>query len=104
MLALKQQSRPSSVVLEIDSGFIYDWQVWSKYQMRASDFIDEMIRPKPPLTPERARINTLQQSVENGREQVERSRQALSAERERQRRQRETERQRKQAQKQAQTG
>jgi hypothetical protein len=80
------------------------WYFWSKYQMRASDFIDEMIRPKPPLTPEQARINTLQQSVESGREQVERSRQALSAERERQRRQRETERQRKQAQKQAQTG
>ena len=60
--------------------------------MRAHEFIPEMIRPKPPLTPERARVAALQQSVENSRQQVERSRQALSAERERQRRQRESER------------
>ena len=72
--------------------------------MRAHEFMPEMIRPKPPLTPERARVAALQQSVENSRQQVERSRQALSAERERQRRQRETERQRKQQQKMAGIG
>ena len=53
--------------------------------------LDNIIKPKPPMTPEQGRINALKQGIERGRQQ-------LQAERERQRRQREAERIRKQQQ------
>ncbi len=49
----------------------------------------QSIKPKPPMSPAQARLNTLKQGVERSREQ-------LRAERERQRQQREAERLRKQ--------
>jgi hypothetical protein len=52
---------------------------------------DNTIKPKPPLSPEQARIQGLKNNVERGREQ-------LQAERDRQRRQRDAERLRKQQQ------
>jgi len=52
---------------------------------------DSTIKPKPPLSPEQARIQGLKNNVERGREQ-------LQAERDRQRRQRDAERLRKQQQ------
>ncbi len=55
--------------------------------MRFYEF--KTIKPNKPLTPAQARVNSLKQTVENVRKQ-------LQAERERQRRQRETERARKQ--------
>jgi hypothetical protein len=55
--------------------------------MRFYEF--KTIKPNKPLTPAQARINSLKQTAENVRKQ-------LQAERERQRRQRETERARKQ--------
>ena len=56
-----------------------------------STLLDSTIKPKPPMTPAQARINSLKQGVERSREQ-------LHAERERQRQQREAERRRKQQQ------
>ena len=56
------------------------------------DSIIKPIKPKPPMSPEQARINSLKQGVERSREQ-------LHAERERQHRQREAERTRQQQQK-----
>lgn len=56
--------------------------------------LDEIITPKPPLTPEKSRINSLKQNVE-------RSRQQLQAERDRQRQQREAERKRNEQQRQS---
>ena len=50
------------------------------------------IKPKPPMNPEQARINSLKQGVERSKEQ-------LHAERERQHKQREAERTRQQQQK-----
>jgi hypothetical protein len=49
------------------------------------------IKPKPPLTPAQARINSLKQNVDNDKKR-------LQAERDRQRQQREAERTRKQLQ------
>ncbi len=49
------------------------------------------IKPKPPMNPAQARINSLKQGIERSREQ-------LHAERERQRQQRENERRQKQQQ------
>ena len=60
--------------------------------MRFYEFSPKTIKPKPPLTPAQARINSLKQNIENGRRQ-------LQAERDRQRRQREADRQRKLLQK-----
>jgi hypothetical protein len=53
--------------------------------MRITEIV---IKPKAPLTPQQARINSLKQNVE-------RNRQLLQAERDRQRRQRDAERLRK---------
>jgi len=47
-----------------------------------------LIKPKPPLTPQQARINSLKQNVERDRQQ-------LQGERDRQRKQRDAERLRK---------
>lgn len=58
--------------------------------------LDEIITPKPPLTPEKSRINALKQNVE-------RSRQQLQTERDRQRQQREAERKRNEQQRQSAT-
>lgn len=62
-----------------------------KYLMRIEEVVTKTIRPKPPLTPEQARIQGLKNNVERGRQQ-------LQAERDRQRRQRDAERLRKQQQ------
>lgn len=56
--------------------------------------LDNIIKPKPPMTPAQGRINALKQGIERGRQQ-------LQAERDRQRRQREAERLRKQQQRPA---
>ena len=56
-----------------------------------STLLDNTIKPKPPLTPEQARVQGLKNNVERDRQQ-------LQAERDRQRRQREAERLRKQQQ------
>ena len=58
---------------------------------RLLDSTIKPIKPKPPMTPAQARINSLKQGVERSREQ-------LHAERERQRQQREAERKRQQQQ------
>jgi hypothetical protein len=62
-----------------------------KYWMRISEIVTAPIKPKPPATPEQARLNGLRQGVD-------RSRQQLKQEQERQRQQREAERRRKQQQ------
>ena len=67
------------------------WIVLRKYTMRFYEFSTRSIKPKPPLTPAQARINSLKQNVENSRRQ-------LQAERDRQRRQRDAEKLRKQLQ------
>ena len=59
--------------------------------MRIEEVIRKTIKPKPPMSPAQARINSLKQGVERSKEQ-------LHAERERQRQQREAERRRKQLQ------
>ena len=62
-----------------------------KYLMRIEEVVTKPIGPKPPLSPEQARIQGLKNNVE-------RDRQLLQAERDRQRRQRDAERLRKQQQ------
>ena len=69
-------------------------QGWRKYMMRINEVVTKPIKPKSPLTPAQARINSLRQGVE-------RSRQQLKQEQERQRQQREAERRRKQQQQQS---
>jgi len=59
--------------------------------MRIEELVTKAIKPKPPLSPEQARLQGLKNNVERGRQQ-------LQAERDRQRRQREAERLRKQQQ------
>jgi hypothetical protein len=59
--------------------------------MRIYEIVTAPIKPKPPATPEQARIHALRQGVE-------RSRQQLKKEQERQRQQRETQRRQKQQQ------
>ncbi len=68
-----------------------DKQGGGKYLMRIEELVTKTIKPKPPLSPEQARIQGLKHNVERGREQ-------LQAERDRQRRQRDAERLRKQQQ------
>lgn len=57
--------------------------------MRIKEITEKLIKPIPPLTPEKARINALKQGVERSKEQ-------LHAERERQHDKREAERKSKQ--------
>lgn len=57
--------------------------------MRIKDITEKLIKPIAPLTPEKARINSLQQGVQRSKDQ-------LHAERERQHQQREQARKRKQ--------
>ena len=59
---------------------------WAKYKMRIAE-ITSSPQPSKPLTPQKARVKSLQQNVE-------RSKQQLQRERERQRQQREAERRR----------
>lgn len=68
-----------------------DKQGVGKYLMRIEEVVTKTIKPKPPLSPEQARIQGLKNNVERDRQQ-------LQAERDRQRRQREAERLRKQQQ------
>ena len=63
----------------------------SKYLMRIQEITTKTVKPLAPLTPEKARISALKQSVE-------RTRELLHTERERQHQQREAERKRKQQQ------
>ena len=60
--------------------------------MRFYELFLKPIKPKPPLTPAQARINSLKQNVQRDKQQ-------LKNEKERQRQQREREQQRKQLQK-----
>ena len=62
-----------------------------KYNMRFYELFLKPIKPKPPLTPAQARINSLKQNVQRDKQQ-------LKNEKERQRQQREREQQRKQLQ------
>ena len=66
------------------------WRTTGKYLMRIAEVLAPIkpIKPKPPVTPAQARINSLKQNVEHDRQQ-------LQAERDRQRRQRDAERLRK---------
>jgi hypothetical protein len=61
----------------------------SKYMMRIKEITEKLIKPVAPLTPEKARINALKQSVDRSKEQ-------LNTERERQHDKREAERKSKQ--------
>ena len=65
---------------------VWCYFVWlRKYVMRIHEIL---IKPKPPLTPQQARINSLKQNVERDKQQ-------LQGERDRQRKQRDAERLRK---------